>query len=342
MKLGLELGYSERDMDIPMDLVLEAERLGYDSCWTAEAWGSDAVTPLAWVGAQTTTIKLGAGIMQAPARTPAMCAMTAMTLDALSGGRFILGIGPSGPQVIEGWHGVAYQPSLTRIKEYIQIIRAILKREGPVTFDGRCYQMPYTAEGSSGQGIALKSILHGRADMKIYTAAMTSAGIEAAAEVADGFLPVWCDPERFDLFESSIETGLRRRDDGKTREGFEILPSVTINLGDDLQTCLDAYKPELALYVGGMGSRRKNFYNDFAAELGFEAEAKTIQDLYLDGKKKEAMAAVPDALVDAVTLAGPKPRIAERLERWKSSATSTLVVKTNDPQALRLLAELVL
>ena len=341
MKLGLGVGYSERDMDIPFDLILEAERLGFDSCWTAEAWGSDAISPLAWIGAKTTTIKLGVGIMQAPARTPAMCAMTVMTMDALSGGRFILGVGPSGPQVIEGWHGVPYQPSLTRIKEYIQIIRAILKREAPLSFEGRCYQMPYTGKGASGQGIALKSILHGRADMKIYTAAMTPAGIKAAAEVADGFLPVWCDPERFDLFEASIQAGLATRDDLK-REHFDILPSVTVNLGDDLPTCLNAFKPELALYIGGMGSRRKNYYKEFASELGYEAEAARIQDLYLEGKKKEAMAAVPDSLVDAVTLSGPKERISERLERWKQSGASTLVVNTNDPAALRLLAELVL
>lgn len=341
MKLGLKLGYSQRDMDIPLDLVLEAERLGYDSCWTAEAWGSDAVTPLAWLAGQTTTIKLGSGIMQAPARTPAMCAMTAMTLDALSGGRFILGLGPSGPQVIEGWHGVAYQPALTRIKEYVQVVRAILKRESPLEFSGRCYQMPYTGEGASGQGVALKSILHGRADMKIYTAATTSAGIQVAAQVADGFLAAWCDPERFDLFEPAIQAGLKKRDD-KTRQAFEILPSVPVNLGDDLQVCWEAHKPSLALYIGGMGSRQKNFYKDFAAELGFENEANLIQALYLSGKKMEAIAAVPDALVDAVTLSGPKERIAERLERWKSSGASTLVISTKDPQAIRLMAELVL
>ena len=341
MKLGLELGYSQRDMDIPMDLVLEAERLGYDSCWTAEAWGSDAVTPLAWIAAQTKKIKLGAGIMQVPARTPAMCAMTAMTLDKLSGERFILGLGPSGPQVIEGWHGVPYQPSLTRLKEYVQIVRAILQREAPLEFSGRCYQLPYTGEGSSGQGIALKSILHGRATMKIYTAATTPAGIEAAAEVADGFLPILCDPERFDVFEAPIEAGLKKRG-GKDLHEFEILPSVTVNLGNNLQDCLDAYKPNLALYIGGMGSRRKNFYKDIAVELGFEAESEKIQELYLSGHKKEAIAAVPNALVDAVTLSGPKERVAERIGRWKSTGSSTLIVITRDVSVLRLMAELVL
>ena len=342
MKLGLSVGYSERDMDIPFDVILEAERLGFDSVWTAEAWGSDAVTPLAWIGARTTTIKLGTGIMQVPARTPAMTAMTAMTLDALSGGRFILGLGPSGPQVIEGWHGVAYQPSLTRVREHVRIVRAILRREEKVTFDGRCYQLPFTGVGSSGQGVALKSILHGRPDMLIYTAAMTPAGIEAAAEVADGFLPIWCDPERFDVFESSIQRGLRKRSDGLAREDFHILPSVPVNLGDDLQTCLDAFKPELALYIGGMGSRKKNYYNDLACELGFEAAAKQVQTLYLDGKKDDAIAQVPDALVDAVTLAGPAERIVDRISRWKDSGAHTLLVGSNDVNALHVLAQAVL
>ena len=341
MKLGLELGYSERDMDIPIELVLEAERLGFDSCWAAEAWGSDAVTPLAWLAAQTQKIKLGTGIMQTAARTPAMAAMTAMTLDALSGGRFLLGIGPSGPQVIEGWHGVAYQPSVTRVKEYVQIIRMILTREAPLTFSGRCYQLPFNGEGSSGQGKPLKSIMHGRADMKIYTAAMTPAGIRGAAEVADGFMPIWCDPEQLCLFEPDIEAGLAKRNDLR-REAFEILPATTINLGDDLQACLDRFKPTLALYIGGMGSRRKNFYKDFAGKLGFAAAAEKIQTLFLDGKKKEASAAVPNALVDAVTLAGPKERIADRVQRWQHSATSTLIVSASKPEELRLLAELVL
>jgi len=342
MKLGLSVGYSERDMDIPFDVILEAERLGFDSVWTAEAWGSDAVTPLAWIGAKTSRIKLGVGIMQVPARTPAMTAMTAMTLDALSGGRFILGLGPSGPQVIEGWHGVPYQPSLTRLKEHIQIVRKILRREDKLSHDGRCYQLPFNGIGSSGQGVALKSILHGRSGMKIYTAAMTPVGIEAAAEVADGFMPIWCDPERFDIFDSSIERGLAKRDINLSRRDFDILPSVPVNMGDDLQSCLNAFKPELALYIGGMGSRKKNYYNDLACELGFEEAAKRIQDLYLNGQKKEATVAVPNELVDAVTLSGPAARIVERLDRWRTNGTHTLIVSSNDLETLRILAAAVL
>ncbi|MGI9331645.1 MAG: LLM class F420-dependent oxidoreductase [Gammaproteobacteria bacterium] len=341
MKLGLVIGYSERNMGVPLELVLEAERLGYDACFTAEAYGSDAITPLTWIGANTSRIKLGTAIMQAPARTPAMCAMTAMTLDALSGGRFLLGIGPSGPQVVEGWYGVPYRPSLTRIKEYIAIVRAILRREAPVEFDGRVYQLPYHGEGATGLGKPLKSILHGRADMKIYTAAITPGGIRTAAEAADGFFPVFTDPERFDLFEPHIAEGLDRRQDGAiAREDFDILPFVHVAMGDDVEACFDAVRPQVALYVGGMGARDKNFYNDFAGKLGFEGPARAIQDLYLAGKRQEAAAAVPDALVDAVALCGPRERIGERLERWKASATTTLCAQISRVEELRALAEL--
>ena len=341
MKLGLSVGYSERDMGLPMDVVKEADRLGYDSCWTAEAWGSDAFTPLAWIGAQTSNIKLGTGIAQVPARTPAMCAMTAMTLDAMSGGRFMLGVGPSGPQVIEGWHGVPYQPSLTRTKEYVRIIRAILKREEKVSFDGRCYQLPYRGEDATGLGKPLRSILHGRADMKIYTAAITPPGIRAAAEVADGFFPIFTDPERFDLMEPHIEAGLAKRDD-LTRENFDVLPSVSVSVGDDVAACIAEFKPALALYIGGMGAREKNFYNEHACAMGYEAQAKVIQDLFLAGKREEAAANVPDELVDAINLCGPRERIAERLERWKSSATDTLCINANSVEVVRMMAELVL
>jgi len=341
MKLGLSVGYSERDMQLPMDVVKEADRLGYDSCWTAEAWGSDAFTPLAWIGSQTSNIKLGTAIAQVPARTPAMCAMTAMTLDALSGGRFVLGVGPSGPQVIEGWHGVPYQPSLTRTKEYVRIVRAILRREEKLTFDGECYQLPYKGPAATGLGKPLRSIMHGRADMKIYTAAITPLGIRAAAEVADGFFPIFTDPERFDLFEPHIETGLAKRDDLR-REDFDVLPSVGVSVGDDLSACLNAFKPGLALYIGGMGAREKNFYNELACKMGYRAEAKQIQDLFLAGKREEAAAKVPDALVDAVNLCGSRERIADRLVRWQESATSTLCINTSSVDVVRMMAELVL
>ncbi len=342
MRLGITMGQFGPDMKINMELIKEAERLGFDSVWTAEAYGNDAVVPLAWIGAQTERIRLGTAIMQAPARTPAMTAMTAMTLDALSGGRFLLGLGPSGPQVVEGWHGVAYRKPLTGLREYIAIIREILRRERRVEFNGTCYQLPYTGPGATGLGKPLKSILHGRADLPIYTAAITPRGVELAAEVADGFFPVWTDPAKFDLFRPPLEAGFKKAGGGKSLESFDVAPFVTVVMGDDVDRCLQAIKPFLALYIGGMGARNKNFYNDYAKRLGYEEEAARIQDLYLDGKKAEAMAAVPDALADAVALVGPPERIRDRLQRWKEVPVGTLCVGTPQIEALRVLAEAVL
>ena len=338
MRLGINVGYSGRGMGLPIGLIQEAERLGFDVCFCAEAYGSDAITPLAWIGAQTQRIKLGTAIMQIHARTPAMTAMTAMTLDALSGGRFVLGLGPSGPQVVEGWHGVPYGKPLTRQREYVAILREILRREKPVVFDGEYYQMPNTGPGTTGLGRPLKSILHPRADMKIYTAAISPNGVRAAAEIADGFFPVWMDPERFDVFRPHLEAGFARAG-GKTLAEFDVAPFVSVILGDDLAACLRAVKPMLALYIGGMGARDKNFYNDYARRLGYEEAATRIQDLYLAGKRDEAIAAVPDALVDAVSLCGPPERIADRLQRFKDSPIGTLVVGSGQPEVIRLLAE---
>jgi F420-dependent oxidoreductase-like protein len=338
----LTVGYSGRGLSLPLDLIQEAERLGFDSVWTAEAYGSDAITPLAWIGAQTTRIRLGTAIMQIPARTPAMTAMTAMTLDALSGGRFILGLGPSGPQVIEGWHGVRYGKPLTRTREYIQIIRKILRREEAVEFHGEEYDLPYTGPGATGLGKPLKSILHGRADLPIYTAAISPAGVKLAAEVADGFFPVWMSPEKWSVFAPHVDQGFKLAGGGKSMAGFDVAPFVTCIMGDDVQACRNAVKPMLALYIGGMGAREKNFYNDYARRLGYEGAAKKIQDLYLDGKKNEAMAQVPDALVDEVALLGPRERIRDRLEAWKASPVGTLCIGTKQAEVLRTLAELVL
>ena len=339
MRLGLTAGYSGAQMGVNIDLILEAERLGFDSVWTAEAYGSDAVSPLAWIAARTTKIRLGTAIMQMPARTPALAAMTAMTLDALSGGRFILGLGPSGPQVVEGWHGVPYGKPLTRTREYVAIVRKILAREAPLEHKGEHYQIPYTGPGATGLGKPLKSILHGRADLEIYTASIGPAGIACSAEVADGLIPVWMNPERFDLFAPHLEKGFAKAGGGKTLATFDVAPFVTCIVGDDVAKCRMPVKGMLALYIGGMGARGKNFYNDFAKRLGYEAEAAKIQDLYLDGKKAEAMAAVPDRLVDETALVGPKERIAERLEAWKASPVPTLLVGTGQPEALRILAE---
>ena len=342
MRLGLNTGQFGPQLRINLDLIREAESLGFDSCWTAEAWGNDAIVPLAWIAAQTSRIKLGTAIMQIPGRTPAMTAMQAMSVDALSGGRFVLGLGPSGPQVVEGWHGVPYGKPLTRLKEYIAVIRAILRRDNPVEFKGEYYQLPYTGPDATGLGRPLKSILHPRADMKIYTAAISSRGVETAAEVADGFFPVWMDPECFGLFTPALEAGFKKAGAGKSLDSFDVAPFVTVIVGDDVEQCRNMMKPMLALYVGGMGARNKNFYNDFVTRMGYEEAAVRIQDLYLDGKKAEATAAVPDELVDAVSLLGPRERIAERLERWKSVPVGTMVLGAAQPEALRVMAELVL
>jgi F420-dependent oxidoreductase-like protein len=342
LRLGLTAGYSGANMQINRDLILEAERLGYWSVWSAEAYGSDAVSPLAYIAAFTTRIHLGTAIMQMPARTPAMTAMTAMTLDALSGGRFLLGLGPSGPQVVEGWHGVPYGKPLTRTREYVQIIRQILAREAPLEFKGEQYEIPYTGPGASGLGKPLKSILHGRRDLPIYTASIGPAGIATSAEVADGLIPVWMDPERFDLFQPHLEKGFAKAGGGKDLSRFDVAPFVTCILGDDVEKCRLPVKGMLALYVGGMGARNKNFYNDYVRRLGYEEAAVRIQDLYLAGKKADAMAAVPDALVDSIALLGPRERIRDRLEAWKASPVRTLLIGAGQPEALRTLAELAL
>jgi F420-dependent oxidoreductase-like protein len=346
MKLGLFTGYSGPKYSIDMDLVLEAERLGYDSVWTSEAYGSDAVTPAAWILAQTSRINVGTGIIQMPARTPACAAMTAMTLQALSGGRFILGIGPSGPQVIEGWHGVAYGRPLTRTREYIDIIRQALAREAPVIHDGYHYQLPYQGPDASGLGKPLKSILHGDPSLKIFTAAVTPAGLRTAAEIADGMFPIFMSPERFDVFQGDLEAGFAKAGGGKSLKDFEIAPIVPLAMGDDIEACRVPIRRHLALYIGGMGAPGKNFYNDYAKRLGFEEAAEKMQQLYLTGKKAEAEAAVPEELIDAIALVGPAGRIRERLSVWKDAAkegkVSSLLLSGGSIDALRFVAEEVL
>ena len=343
MRLGLVSGYSGPKMNETMQVILEAERLGFDSVWTGEAWGSDVVSFLAFVGARTSTIKLGAGILQMQARTPAMTAMTAMTLDGLTNGRFLIGLGPSNPQVIEGWHGVAYGKPLQRYREYIDIIRRILVREHKLRYDGQEYQIPYAGPDASGLGKPLKSILHGRPDMKIYTASIGPKGIALAAELADGLLPVWMSPDWCaDYYTPQLEAGFARAGNGKSMRNFDLAPYVSCVLGDDLDACRAPVKASLALYIGGMGARSKNFYNRYVRNFGYEGLAGQLQDLYLSGRKAEAQAAVPDELVDAVALVGPKERIAEQLSRWKASPVTTMLIGTNQAEALRVLAELCL
>jgi len=338
MRLGINLGYWGSGPGNGVALAQEAERLGFDSAWTAEAYGSDAVTPLTWVGALTSRIKLGTGILQMPARTPAMTAMTAATLDLLSGGRVLLGLGLSGPQVVEGWHGQPYGKPLTRTREYIEILRHIWARETPLEYKGEEYRVPI--DGGTGLGKPLKIIVHPlRARIPIYLAAIGPKNIELAGEMADGWLPIFFAPQREEAYLAPLSAGLAKR---QASEAFDIAPSVSVVLGDDIQECRNQIKPMLALYVGGMGARGKNFYNDLVCRYGYEAAAQEIQDLYLEGRKLEAMAAVPDALVDEVALCGPKERIAELLEPWKTSRATTLICGTSQPEALRVMAELLL
>lgn len=340
MKLGLNVGYSGAKLNLPMKMIKEADELGYDAVWTAEAYGSDAVTPLAWIGAQTERIKLGTAIMQMPARTPAMTAMTAITLDQLSGGRVLLGLGLSGPQVVEGWHGVSYGKPLGKTREYISIMRAIFKREAPLEHHGKYYQIPYDGPDATGLGKSLKSILHGREDIPIYLAAIGPKNVTLAAEIADGWLPIFFSPRHYDEnFKTHVEAGLAKANEGKT---LEIAPSVFVQVGNDMAACRMVVKPFLALYIGGMGAKEKNFYYNLACRYGYEEAAETIQELYLTGKKHEAIEAVPDALVDDVALVGPKEHIADQLEAWKQSPVTMMNIITLDMDGLRTMAELLL
>jgi F420-dependent oxidoreductase-like protein len=342
MQLGLGLGYSGARMHLDVQAVQEAERLGYHSVWTAEAYGSDAVVPLAWVGALTYRIRLGTAILQMAARTPAMTAMTAMTLDALSGGRALLGLGVSGPQVVEGWHGQPFGKPLTRTREYVAIVRAILARQRPLEHTGAYYQIPYRGPDATGLGKPLRSILHGRADLPIYLAAIGPKNIELAAEVADGWLPVFFSPARADLFQPALDTGFARAGAAERRASFDVAPMVPVVVGRDVDACRAQFKPRIALYVGGMGARGRNFYFDLASRYGYEAEAARIQELYLGGRRAEAEAAVPDALVDEGALCGPPERLRERLTTWRKAGVTTLIGATTQLDAIRLLAELVL
>jgi F420-dependent oxidoreductase-like protein len=344
MKLGLNAVAFGSKLTLPMDMILHAERLGFDSVWTAEAYGNDAVTAATWIGAKTERIKVGTAIMQMPARTPAMAAMTAISLDHLTGGRFILGLGPSGPQVVEGWHGVPYGKPLTRTREYIQIVRQILERKLPLEFQGEHYHVPVTGAGTTGLGKPLKSILHGNPDLPIYTASIGPAGLRCAGEVADGVFPMMMNPERFDTLQRPyLEEGFAKSERPKSLTNFAVCPGVSVAISDDIQKARMPVKAHLALYIGGMGARGKNFYNDYAKRLGYEEAAERIQDLYLAGKKNEAVAAVPDALVDDVHLVGPREHIKERLGAWREAGrkrhVDTLLVGTGQREALELLAE---
>ncbi|MCX6504554.1 MAG: LLM class F420-dependent oxidoreductase [Actinobacteria bacterium] len=346
MRLGINLGYQDWGQGLSRALATaqEADRLGYHSGWTAEAYGTDSVTPLTWLMAHTERMNWGTAIMQMPARTPAMTAMTAATLDLMSDGRFLLGLGLSGPQVVEGWHGQRYGKPLVKTREYVEIVREILRREKPLEYHGEHYDIPFTGEGATGLGKPLKLIVHPkRADLPIYIAAIGPKNVELAAEIADGWLPIFFSPYRLqETYGAALDAGFAKAGGGKDLKSFDIAPTISVLIGDDLETLRGFVKPMAALYIGGMGARGKNFYNDLACRYGFEAEAKEIQDLYLDGKKAEATAAVPDDLVDEIALIGPRERIVDRLDAWKESGITTMILGSSQPEALRLMAELVL
>jgi F420-dependent oxidoreductase-like protein len=339
VRLGLQLGY-----DDPLfwaGLAEEAERCGFHSVWTSEAYGSDAVSPLAWVGSRTSNVRLGTAIMQMPARSPATTAATVATLDLLSGGRVLLGLGTSGPQVAEGWHGQAWGKPLTRTREYVEIVRTILRREAPLEHHGTHYDIPYSGPDATGLGKPLRIIVHPpRPEVPIYLAAIGPKNVALAAEIADGWLPIFFSPERFaETHKPMLDEGFARR--GGRPDGWDLAAHVPVVVADDVVAARDFLKPLLALYVGGMGARGKNFYTRLAERYGYADAAATIQDLYLAGKKSEAIAAVPDALVDEVALVGDRARIADRLAAFRDCGVGTLILQARQPEALRLLVELV-
>jgi F420-dependent oxidoreductase-like protein len=339
MKLGITAGYWSAGPPAGVtESVAEAERLGFDSLWTAEAYGSDALTPLAWWGSRTSRMRLGTSIMQLSARTPTAAAMAAITMDHLSGGRFILGLGASGPQVVEGWYGQPYPQPLARTREYVDIVRKVLARDEPVTFDGAHYQLPYA--GGAGLGKALRSTVHPvRADLPIFLAAEGPKNVAMAAEIADGWLPLWFSPRSDAFYRERLAEGFARAGARRTAEDFEIASLVPVIIADDVEGCADLLRPMLALYIGGMGAKGANFHFDVFARMGWEAECHRIQDLYLDGRKDEAIAAVPTGLVEDVALIGPMGKVRDEAPAWKATCLTTALV-TGPPAVLAQAAEL--
>ena len=337
MKLGMHMGYWNKSPYHAIDVAKEAENLGYDSLWAGEAYGSDAITPLAWLGSHTKKIKLGTAVMQLSARTPAAAAMTAMTMDHLTEGRFICGIGVSGPQVVEGWYGQGFKKPLERTREWMTIFRQIIAREQPVAFQGNQYHLPYSGEGAMGLGKPLKLITHPyRKHIPVYMGAEGPKNIELATEIADGWFPIFISPYRMHVFDDSLKN---------KPENFEIACMVQVNVNDDLKQALLPVKWMLGLYVGGMGSKEENFHKKIIERMGFDVQK--VQDLYLAGKHQEAIEAVPDALADEISLSGSIGRIKEKMQDWKKSPVTTMMIgRTDNPQddikRLRQFAEMAL
>jgi F420-dependent oxidoreductase-like protein len=342
LKLGLNTGYwAGGPPPGVVESIAEAERLGFDSIWTAEAYGSDCLTPLAWWGATTQRLKLGTAIVQMSARQPAATAMAAMTMDHLSGGRFILGLGVSGPQVVEGWYGMPFAKPLARTREYIGILRSIWAREGPLTAPGPAYPLPLP--DGTGLGKPLKASIHPlRSDIPIYLGAEGPKNIALCAELCDGWLAMLFSPAVYDeLYRPSLEEGFARRTDGRSPEEFQVCATVPLIVTDDTEAAADALRPFYALYFGGMGAKGTNFHANVPIRMGYEKEVAEIQELYLSGKKDEAGARIPTALIEELSLIGPAAKIRDDLDRWRESAVTTLLI-SGDAATLRTAAELVL
>jgi F420-dependent oxidoreductase-like protein len=339
LKLGLQLGYwSAGPPPNATELVAEAERLAFDSIWTAESYGSDALTPLAWWGAATNNVRLGTSLCQLSARSPAAMAMAAMTLDHLSGGRFVLGLGVSGPQVVEGWYGAPFPKPLARTREYVDIVRKVLLRDQPVTNDGEHYPLPYP--GGMNLGKPLKSIVHPlRNDIPIILGAEGPKNVALAAEIADGWFPIFFAPKAMGSFQAALDEGFAREGARRSAKDFEVLAFAPTIIHDDVEAAADLYRPAVALYVGGMGAKEVNFHFDVFCRMGYEAEATKIQDLYLDGKKDDAAAAVPTQMVEDIALVGPKEKIRDDLEGWRESMATSLLIN-GDIATMRTMAEL--
>ncbi len=335
LKLGLQFGYWQAQPPQGFaQTAQEAERLGYDIVFTAEAWGSDAFTPLAWIAAHTERIRLGTAVVQISARTPTATAMHTLTLDHLSGGRVCLGLGVSGPQVVEGWYGQPFAKPLARTREYVDIIRQVLRREAPVRSDGPHYPLPYQGPGAWGMGKPLRPITHPlRADVPIFLGAEGPKNVALAAEIAQGWLPLYYSPYRPEVYAESLK---------EAPEGFEILAGVNFHVTDDVKSGLMPMKATLGFYIGGMGAQKRNFHKELMARMGFEAEAERIQQLFLEGKRAEAVQLVPDAFCDEISLVGPPERIRDRLAAWRETPVTTLLVMGHNPEQLRTAAELVL
>ena len=340
MKVGLSTGYwSSGPPAGVLEDVAAAERLGFDSIWTSEAYGSDALTPLAWWGAATSRVRLGTAIMQMSARTPTATAMAALTLDHLSGGRFILGLGASGPQVVEGWYGQPFAQPLARTREYVEIVRRVFARDEPVTFDGRHFQLPMA--GGTGLAKALKSTVHPlRHDIAIMLAAEGPKNVSLAAEIADGWLPLWFSPKSDEYYRAALAEGFARP--GSRHHGledFEVVSLLPVIIDNDVEACADVLRPTLALYIGGMGAKGANFHYEVFSRLGYEGQCTRIQSLYLDGHRSEAVSAVPTALVEDVALIGPLAKVQAEAEQWKQTVISTALV-TGPSRQFEMIREL--